>query len=212
MVLGLFLVVIGVLFLLRNLDMIDLPWYFYSWQMLLIGIGAFNFLTGNRSIGFILAGIGIVFLLPDIINFDFSDLWPVILIIIGVSFFLGNRRKTASGSREVNLDVIDEMAVLGGGERVVTSQNFQGGKVTAMFGGHGIDLRSAKLSPGTHTIEVFTMFGGTELKVPEDWSVKSEVTPILGGFSDKRRVTPSDPERVLVLKGTVLFGGIEITN
>lgn len=212
MVLGLFLVVIGVLFLLRNLDIIDLPWYFYSWQMLLIGIGAFNFLTGNRSLGFIVAGIGIVFLFREILDFEFYDLWPVILIIIGISFFFGNRRKTGNGSREVNLDVIDEMAVLGGGERVITSQNFQGGKLTALFAGHEVDLRGSKLEPGRQTIEIFTMFGGTEIKVPEDWTVKSEVTPILGGFSDKRKVTGSDPERVLVLKGTVLFGGIEVTN
>jgi len=95
LILGLFLVGIGVLFLLRNLDIIDLPWYFLSWQMLLIGLGAFNFLTGNRSAGIVLAGIGAVFLLPDIISFRFRDLWPIILIVIGASFFFNNRNQVS---------------------------------------------------------------------------------------------------------------------
>jgi uncharacterized membrane protein len=100
LVLGLFLIGIGVLFLLRNLDIIDLPWYFHTWQMLLIGLGAFNFLTGNRSSGFILAGIGAVFLLPDIMSFNFRDIWPIVLIIIGASFFFRNRNKADEGASD----------------------------------------------------------------------------------------------------------------
>lgn len=209
---GLFFIAIGALFLMRNLDIIDLPWYFYSWQMLLIGLGAFNFLTGNRSAGFILAGIGAVFLLPDIMDFRFRDLWPVVLIIIGLSFFLRNRKSTPGGGQELNMDVIDEMAAFGGGERLLTSQNFQGGKVTAFFGGHSIDLRKARLAPGVQSIEVFNMFGGTNLKVPENWVVKSEVTPILGGFTDKRTNIATSGENSLVVKGSVIFGGVEISN
>ncbi len=211
LVLGVFLIGIGVLFLLRNLDIIDLPHYFYSWQMLLIGLGAFNFLTGNRSAGFILAGIGTVFLMPDIIHFNFRELWPIILIIIGISFFFRNRNQ-ANGSVELNKDTIDEIGFFGGGERFISSQNFMGGKVTAMFGGHTIDLRKVTLAPGVQSIEVFNMFGGTKLIVPEGWVVKSEVTPILGGFNDLRTNITTTGDQTLRIKGTVIFGGIELAN
>lgn len=209
--LGIFLIAIGVLFLLRNLDIIDLPRYFYSWQMLLIGIGAFNFITGNRAAGFILTAIGGVFLLPDIMQFNFSDLWPIILIIIGASFFFRNRKRADDGE-QLDVDSIDEIAVFGGGERYITSQNFRGGKVTAIFGGHTIDLGKVKMAPGAQSIEVFNMFGGTNIKVPESWVVKSEVTPILGGYSDKRKNFATSGDESLIIKGTVIFGGIELSN
>ena len=212
LVLGLFLVVIGALFLLRNLDLIELPWYVFTWQMLLIVIGAFNFLTGNRSAGFILTGVGLVFLLPKIADFDLSDFWPVILIIIGLSFFFRNKRRGNSSGIENNIDAIDEMAFLSGGEKIFTSQAFQGGKVTATFGGFDLDLRRCKLAPGTQILDVSVFAGGIDLKVPESWMVKSEITPIAGGFSDKRNPSTINGDSVLILKGSIIFGGIEISS
>lgn len=212
LVLGLFLVAIGTLFLLRNLDMIELPWYVFTWQMLLITIGAFNFLTGNRSAGFIIAGVGFVFLLPKIADFDLSDFWPVILIIIGLSFFLRNRNKQSTDGKTSNLDAIDEMAFLSGGDKLFTSQSFQGGKITATFGGFDIDLSKCRLAPGTQVLDVSVFAGGIDLRVPEDWVIKSELSPIAGGFSDKRRSIPQGNDQVLVLKGSVIFGGVDIKN
>ncbi len=212
LVLGLFLVVIGTLFLLRNLDIIDLPWYFYTWQMLLIAIGAFNFLTGNRSAGFIITGIGLVFLLPKIADFDLKDFWPVILIIIGFSFFLRNRTKGSYLGSENRLDVIDEMAFLGGGEKIFTSQALQGGKVSATFGGLDLDLRKCQLASGPQVLDVSVFAGGIDLKVPESWVVKSEITPIAGGYSDKRAQSPVNNERLLILKGSIIFGGVEVSS
>ena len=57
------------------------------------------------------------------------------------------------------------------------------------------------------------MFGGGTFYVPSDWSVKADVTAVFGGFSDKRRTNienTTDPEKVLHIKGMVLFGGGEI--
>ena len=59
------------------------------------------------------------------------------------------------------------------------------------------------------------MFGGGTFYVPADWSVNTDVTAVFGGFSDKRRTsleTATDPEKVLYIKGFVLFGGGEIKN
>lgn len=210
LVLGLFLVVIGTLFLLRNLDLIELPRYVFTWQMLLIVIGAFNFLTGNRSAGFILSGVGLVFLLPKIADFDLSDFWPVILIIIGLSFFFRNRGRGNSSGNENNIDSIDEMAFLSGGEKIFTSQAFQGGKVTATFGGFDIDLRRCRLAPGPQILDVSVFAGGIDLKVPDTWVVKSEVTPVAGSFSDKRPPAPATDDQVLIIKGSIVFGGVDV--
>jgi len=110
-------------------------------------------------------------------------------------------------------DYIDEVAIFGGGEKIITSNNFRGGKVTALFGGVDLVLHHAQLAQGTHQLEVFAMFGGWTLRIPPHWQVKSEVVAIFGGVSDKRYIGPDtvkDNTRQLVIKGFVMFGGGEI--
>jgi len=50
--------------------------------------------------------------------------------------------------------------------------------------------------------------------VPEDWIVKSDILSLFGGFSDKRTLRPSevDQSKILLIKGFVMFGGIEVKN
>jgi predicted membrane protein len=62
-------------------------------------------------------------------------------------------------------------------------------------------------------IEITCIFGGTTIIVPDNWNVILDVTPILGGFSDSRKLRGDvirDNTRSLVIRGTVIFGGGEI--
>ena len=60
-------------------------------------------------------------------------------------------------------------------------------------------------------IDVFTLFGGTKIIVPESWNVKSDAISILGSLSDKRVIHPNQTEgKTLVIKGLVMLGGVEI--
>ena len=86
-------------------------------------------------------------------------------------------------------DYIDYVNVFSGGERQIVSENFRGGKITAVFGGTELDLTKAKLAPGRTELEIACVFGGATIIVPDDWNVKIEVTPVLGGFSDSRKLT-----------------------
>jgi hypothetical protein len=99
------------------------------------------------------------------------------------------------------------------GRGQIVSDNFRGGKVTAVFGGSEIDLTKAKLGPGVSELELACVFGGTTIIVPDDWTVKIEVVPVLGGFGDSRKLNPGriiDTTRQLVIKGAVVFGGGEV--
>ena len=112
-----------------------------------------------------------------------------------------------------NKDVIDDIAIFGGGHKVIQSDNFKGGNITAIFGGSEIDLTQCKLAEGENVIDVVVIFGGTEIIVPRDWNVRTNVTPLFGGFSNKGRrdaSQPLDTTRSLVIKGLALFGGGEI--
>jgi len=103
---------------------------------------------------------------------------------------------------------------MGGGELVVHSQDFRGGEVSAIMGGFEIDLRGAAISGDSATLEVFTLFGGIELKVPQEWNVVLHGTPILGMFANtaKAMADPSVPRKTLILKGTAIMGGVEVKN
>ncbi|SFO56479.1 hypothetical protein SAMN04488519_108128 [Algoriphagus ornithinivorans] len=111
-----------------------------------------------------------------------------------------------SYSDRVNID-----AIFSGVNKRVLSKNFQGGKLTAAFGGIDLNLSQADLN-GVVTMQVDVIFGGMKLIVPPHWDVRTEVTNIAAGVEDKRiyRQSEVDPDKVLVLRGTILFGGLEI--
>jgi predicted membrane protein len=161
--------------------------------------------------------VGAFFLIPEIFRetFDVNMFWPSIFIIIGIVFIFSKRKgwNSVSLSPQVGDDYIDYVHVFSGGERQIVSDNFRGGKVTAVFGGSEIDLTKAKLAPGVSELELACVFGGTTIIVPDDWNVKIEVVPVLGGFGDSRKLNPGriiDTTRQLIIKGAVVFGGGEI--
>ncbi|MGB3778881.1 MAG: LiaF domain-containing protein [Tunicatimonas sp.] len=96
----------------------------------------------------------------------------------------------------------------------MTSEYFRGGKITTIFGSNEINLVNAQLADGQNELDLFTLFGSTELTVPRDWDVKVDVTPILGSFEDRRRqvLLPGNPAQQLTIRGLVLFGSGELMN
>ena len=171
----------------------------------------------------------------DLFTNDTNLFWYLVLIVVGVSLIL--RRKThrsestkshsgrpgfishdsndksAFAFSSGDQDYIDEVAIFGGGKKIITSENFKGGKVTTIFGGMDLILTQSKLADGIVGIEVFAMFGGWTLVVPPTWQVKTDVVAIFGGITDKRMIGPEnvrDNTQQLVVKGLVMFGGGEI--
>ena len=221
---GLFLIGIGAIWILEKLNLIPEVWedIFISWQMLLIGIGIFSFLGGNKNTGTILIAIGSFFLLDDIFDIprELRQIgWPLLIIAAGVLMLVShgkrkkepdiNEPKTASG-----MDYFDDFVIFGGREVLVNSQNLYGGKTTSMFGGTEYDLRQAHLSENGAIIDCVSIFGGCGFKVPPDWTIKNEVTSVFGAFSDKRGATfnniVANPSKTLVIKGFSAFGAVEI--
>lgn len=110
-------------------------------------------------------------------------------------------------------DRLSEFAMFGGGDRMVRSQAFRGGTVTAIMGGFDIDMRDAVMAGDSATIEVFIAMGGIDLKVPESWTVVLDVTPFMGGANYRKRgqAAPADaPLRVLTITGFVFMGGVDV--
>ncbi len=241
---GFFLLVIGGLLLARQLG-VDFPSWFFTWPMLLIGIGLFIGLRhGFRHAGWLLPlGIGVLFL-TDRINGGLNMrpfIWPIVIIGLGLFFIFKPKRRhhcfrnegpyspaplpasttlddstTAGDSQQQSpgadrRDFIDTTSVFGGVKKNVLSKNLQGGDIVNFMGGSEIDLSQADFN-GKIRIDTTNIFGGTKLIVPPTWDVQSEVVAIFGGVDDRRQLSNNaiNPNKLVVIEGTCLFGGIEI--
>lgn len=217
-VFGLVVLLFGLMLLLRNTEIISRETFhiFFSWEMVIIVIGAMNLFDHKRWFGILLIGVGLLFLMARWYGVFLSlhdVFWPFVFIVGGIFLIFGSARYARHRQLAVNAgdeDFLDNVAIFGGIERTIYSQNFRGGRVTAIFGGSKINLTHATLSPSNNVIELTCIFGGTTLIIPADWNVKLEVVSIFGGFNDKRPPMPADLSKTLILKGVALFGGGEL--
>lgn len=224
-IIGILLVIAGFILILEKTTVLPAPLdhfiedIIFSWQMLLIVIGVITLAgSGNKTPGIVLIAVGGFFLIPELFSDyfrSFNFFWPALFIVIGVVLLinsrrLGDRLHYSTGSKA---DMIDYVNVFSGAERQLITENFMGGKVTSVFGGGEVDLTRSSLAPGNNIVEITCIFGGTTLIVPESWNVIIDVTPILGGFSDGRKIGSDvirDTTRSLTVKGVVIFGGGEL--
>ena len=227
---GVILLAIGGVYMARQFG-VDFPRWFISWEMLLIAIGiVIGFKSQFRDIGWlILIAIGLVFLADDFFRVK-NLVLPAILILVGLFIILKPMRPKAIVGKDpddpddpnaptpelippdatsVREDILDVTSVFGGSKRIVLSKNFKGGEVVSVFGGADINLTQADF---THPIkiEIVAIFGGCTLIIPSNWEIRSETVVIMGAIDDKRKSVTTNPEKILILDGTVLFGGIEI--
>lgn len=210
-ILGFILVFIGAIFLLDNLGFdIHIPYYLFSWPAVFVVLGVINLLSGNSKPALIFFGLATVFYLHYYNIVRLGEIWPAILIFIGLSFIL-RRRSGPKRVSESNENYFDEVAIFGGTERKIVSEKLQGGKITCVFGGAEIDLRGSKAQDGG-VIEIFCMFGGVELMLPEEWKVNMDATAIFGGFSDSRKTITNASDTTVHIKGFCMFGGGEVKN
>ncbi len=221
---GVLLMTAGGLLLLDTFDVTNWPlrYYIFNWKTLLIGIGVVLLASKERQTpGWVLVGLGVIFWLPSLVDYNIrlnQIILPAVLMGVGIIILskrndVRNRQLGKSSKQPGSFsDYLDDIAILGGGVKQVQSQNLKGGNITAIFGGSEFNLREATLSPEGCTIDVFTMFGGSKLIVPEQWEIKSDVVSIFGGFNDKRPIRPASNEtkNIIYIKGLVIFGGLEI--
>jgi Domain of unknown function (DUF5668)/Cell wall-active antibiotics response 4TMS YvqF len=219
------LISVGAIFLLNNLHIFYFRDVWRFWPAILIALGLVKVVDATdhsgRTGGAILLVLGAIFLAPNLGLWDISigELWPLFLIGLGVILlsqrvihFQGNFGSAVSGG--VAQGTLSESALFSGGKRRVVTPDFRGGQMSAIFGGFEIDLRKAGMEGDSAILALDAIFGGMDIRVPENWDVILEITAVFGGCDDKTmHPDPSLPGvKRLILRGAVIFGGIDVKN
>jgi len=229
MLVGIILLTIGCL-LLFNL---------FRWPLILMVVGVFlGFKKGwHRPAPIILLALGFIFLSMQILpNSMHNMVWPVAIISLGIWLILKPSRPSgkkfqgfewdkkvdpaAEGDAEFTEpadtsfgdmeDHLDTISIFGGVKKNIVSKNFKGGQIVNIFGGSEINLMQADFT-GKIKLDVTQVFGGTKIILPANWRVHSEMAAIFGGIEDKRMAQVTEAQdKILIIEGTSLFGGIDI--
>lgn len=229
---GALIAVVGLVLLVDNLGIFPAVQFYRLWPMILVVVGLMNIVCrSGRLFGILLIIFGALFQLSEfgIWHFGWPQIWPVALISVGVLVMwssLEARRRLANAPASLDdsttsipdgdaRDVLNEVAIFSGVERRIVTSNFRGGTIHAIFGGVELDLSHAQMTEPQVELEINAIFGGVELRVPDEWRIVSRNQAIFGGYDDKTGTSilpesPDAPKKVLVLTGSVVFGGVEI--
>jgi hypothetical protein len=221
------LIAVGAIFFLNNLHILAWHEIWAYWPVALIAAGLYKVVdtdeASHRIVGGVLMAVGGLLLADNLgyIEFSWNQMWPLLLIGLGLMLLFeragwlwtGHRSWNATTASSAN--VLFESAVFGGGKRRIVVSDFRGGKVDAVFGGFEIDLRNCDIAGDSAVLELNAVFGGVELRIPENWSVVCKGAGVFGGYSDEtHHPTPGQfPNfKQLICKGGAVFGGVVIKN
>ena len=219
-VLGGVVILVGLVLLLRTTGVYDtgpllrfVPSLFVLVGLYALVASGFRNLTGPVLV-VLAAGTWQLVALDLVSGSTVVDLWPVLVILLGVSIALGQVRPRPAGTESAYLNAL---ALFGGVERRATSPTFREADLTAVFGGTTLDLRDVEREPGSPPVRVnaTVLFGAAEVVAPREWNVRLDALPVLGGVEDSRLRAARDEQKGheevdLVVSGFVAFGAIEL--
>ncbi len=223
LVFGILVIVVGLLFTLDNFGLVSARFLLRLWPLALVAVGLTKVFQRrgfwNGFWGWVLALAGTLLLLDklDVLRFPVWKLAPLVLVALGIRLVqkAGGRTFPDRTIENRTAATLDETAFFGGWDRSITTNEFLGGEINALFGGFELDLTNCRIPDDQASVTVFIAFGGGDIRVPRDWAVDVKAFAIFGGTDDKSAHPPLDgdvPPKRLVIDGFVVFGGLDIKN
>lgn len=212
MFLGILFLLFGVLFLVE----MAVPEFSINfriiWPSILVIFSIYQMIKQKRIdiflvVLFILGGWALLHEL-NLIPFNYrSFIGPIILIAIGLTIiFQGIRFKN-----QVRIRMIDGIpnyyGIFGGVEERIKDKDFKGATIYAIFGGVELDLRDIIVKENEISIQVYSVFGGTDLVLPKDVNVKLHSISIFGGTENKCDNDEEKDRPTIHINSYAIFGG-----
>lgn len=104
-------------------------------------------------------------------------------------------------------------AMMGGGSRRGRWRPAKKNICVTIMGGAELDFREAVLGPGVTEVQIFALWGGTEVIVPPGMNVEVNGLALMGGFDHQtdESVAHDPTAPTLRITGVVCMGGVEVT-
>ena len=207
---GIVLIVVGILFLGRNMNWWNFSIFFEGWWTLFLIVPSIISLVRKESMGtsFLILVLGVLLLLASQNVIDWSTIWkvflPIIIMVVGLSIIFGNRKVK---TKKVKGNAKEYVAIFSGVDEVINKieNDF---KMTAVFGGIELDMRDVTLDSDL-VIDCFTLFGGIDIRLPKDVKVEVNGLPIFGGVENKYR-NNHETKVTVYINHTTICGGVDL--
>ena len=207
---GIVLIVVGILFLGRNMNWWNFSIFFEGWWTLFLIVPSIISLVRKESMGtsFLILVLGVLMLLASQNVIDWSTIWkvflPIIIMVVGLSIIFGNRK---AKEKKVRANAKEYVAIFSGVDEVINKieNDF---KMTAVFGGIELDMRDVTLDSDL-VIDCFTLFGGIDIRLPKDVKVEVNGLPIFGGVENKYR-NNHEAKVTVYINHTTICGGVDL--
>jgi predicted membrane protein len=221
LIIGVFVMILGALLTLDNLDVFEADRYYRWWPLALVAIGLQKMFdsrerTRHAASAWFVIGAWMLGSNLGYIPFSVWALWPgaPILLLGAVLAWGALRPKRAQPATPASADddVVNIFAFMGGNEVTNHSQSFRGGDLVAVMGGCGLDLRQSAIAEHEAKLQAFALMGGIEIKVPEGWHVVCRGVPVMAGIEDATKTPSEATQKRLVIDAVAIMGGIEVHN
>ena len=207
---GIVLIVVGILFLGRNMNWWNFSIFFEGWWTLFLIVPSIISLVRKESMGtsFLILVLGVLMLLASQNVIDWSTIWkvflPIIIMVVGLLIIFGNRK---AKEKRVRANAKEYVAIFSGVDEVINKieNDF---KMTAVFGGIELDMRDVTLDSDL-VIDCFTLFGGIDIRLPKDVKVEVNGLPIFGGVENKYR-NNHEAKVTVYINHTTICGGVDL--
>lgn len=222
------LVVIGVAFLLQQLQILPFSVWSIIWPAVILGLGVAWAVEDFSVFGLGVALLGFYYLLFNLgatsYKLTWGVVWPILLVLLGVSILVDKLIKKRFTKKHHKWhwdgkDPVREYSESDGyirmdcsfseDNRKVTAESFAGGRIDLSFGKSVLDLTACKTILPNALLDVDVSFGSFELLVPRCIRVNMNEDKAFGSITV--RGTPSDDAtEKLYLKGDVSFGNMTV--
>lgn len=215
---GVILVMVGVIYGLNSLDIVDITLFFPGWWTLFIIVPCvIGLITDSDKTGSIIGVIiGVLLFLGANDIIDYNLIWklvfPLIIIIVGLSLIFKDRfnSKITKRIEEIADNKNNGVTAVFSGEEVsFENRVFTGINLTSIFGGIKCDLREAKIKKNV-VINAYSFFGGTDILVPDNIKIAVSSTSIFGGVDNKKKNNNSTSDITIYVNAICIFGGVDI--
>lgn len=216
-ILGVVIIAVGLAYVGDVLGLWALDISFPGWWTLFIIIPcALSLFAGGLNIlNCVGLFIGILFLLTEqgILqnNLGYRLVFPIIIVAIGVAVLFGRLGSKTEGNSGVfagnNGD--NYFAVIGSSVPQFAGQPFRGASSFAIFGYIELRLTNAIVKRDC-MVKAFSIFGGTDIYLPENVRLVVYSMPIFGGVENGYVNSASESAPTVYVRALSIFGSIKI--